>query len=119
MSRLIDADALKTDYIVGSTSTNTECYRYVSLEQIMNTPTADVAEVPRWIPVTERLPIPNERIGNVRKYYLIQNEYGDMMVACYNGEWEQIYRHEYYLDKVVAWMPLPKLWEGEEDEPVN
>lgn len=42
MSRLIDADALKPDYIVGSTSANTECYRYVSLEQIMNAPTADV-----------------------------------------------------------------------------
>ena len=42
--RLIDADALKPDYIVGSTSTNTECYRYVSLKQIMNAPTADVRE---------------------------------------------------------------------------
>lgn len=42
--RLIDADALKPDYIVGSTSTGTECYRYVSLNQIMNAPTADVRE---------------------------------------------------------------------------
>ena len=61
-----------------------------------------------WIPVTERLPKPNEHIGNVRRYYLVQNEYGDMFVASYDGEWEQIYRHEYYLDKIVAWMPLPK-----------
>lgn len=44
MPRYIDADALKPDYIVGSTSTNTECYRYVSLKQIVNTPTADVIE---------------------------------------------------------------------------
>ena len=42
--RLIDADALKVDYIVGSTTTNTECYRYVSLKQIVNAPTADVVE---------------------------------------------------------------------------
>lgn len=47
MARYIDADALKPDYIVGSTSTNTECYRYVSLKQIMNVPTADVVEVVR------------------------------------------------------------------------
>lgn len=47
MPRYIDADALKPDYIVGSTSTNTECYRYVSLKQIVNAPTADVVEVVR------------------------------------------------------------------------
>lgn len=47
MPRYVDADALKPDYIVGSTSTNTECYRYVSLKQIVNAPTADVVEVVR------------------------------------------------------------------------
>lgn len=39
-------------------------------------------EQTRWIPVSERLPKAGEYIrdGDVAKYYLVQNEYGDMMV---------------------------------------
>ena len=36
-----------------------------------------------WIPCDEKLPKPNELVDNVRKYYLIQDEYGDMCVARY------------------------------------
>ena len=36
-----------------------------------------------WIPCSEKLPKPNELVDNVRKYYLIQDEYGDMHVASY------------------------------------
>ena len=72
---------------------------------------------PGWIPVTERLPKPNEYENNVRKYYLVQNEYGDMMVCSWNGRyWEQMYCNTPVKDKVVAWMPLPKMWEGEKDD---
>ena len=39
--RLIDANKLKVDYIVGSTSTNTECYRYISKNQIDETETVE------------------------------------------------------------------------------
>lgn len=55
MSRYIDADALKPDYIVASTSTGTDCDRYVSLKQIMNAPTADVREnvKARWITMSD------------------------------------------------------------------
>ena len=45
--RLIDADALRTDHFVTSTTTNTPLHRYVSMEQIEATPTivpADTAE---------------------------------------------------------------------------
>ena len=68
---------------------------------------------PRWIPVMEQLPTPNVFIRNMQEYYLIQNKYGDMLVACYDGEWEQIYNPECYIDKdkVIAWMPLPKPYE--------
>ena len=60
-----------------------------------------------WIPTKERLPASNENDGIVNKYYLIQNIYGDMMVAHYDGNgWKQIYDDEY--DEVVAWMELPK-----------
>lgn len=47
--RLIDADELKVDYIVPSTSTNTSCYRYVSKEQIDNAPTIDPVRHGTWL----------------------------------------------------------------------
>lgn len=63
---------------------------------------------PGWIPVTERLPKPNEYENDVRTYYLVQNEYGDMMVCSWQGGfWTQMYRNTHVEDKVVAWMPLP------------
>ena len=43
--RYIDANALKVDYIVPSTSTGTVNTQYVSLFQILNAPTADVQKV--------------------------------------------------------------------------
>lgn len=47
MSRLIDADDLTVDYIVPSTTNNTECYRYISKEQIDNALTVDALNVVR------------------------------------------------------------------------
>lgn len=49
--RLIDADKLKSDYIVTTTTTNTPCHLYVSKEQINNAPTIKVESVRhgRWI----------------------------------------------------------------------
>ena len=72
---------------------------------------------PKWIPVSERLPKPNECVGNVCRYCLIQNEYGDMMVARWDGQgWEQMYQYgEYIEDEVIAWMPLPKPYEPQEN----
>lgn len=72
---------------------------------------------PRWIPCSERLPEPNEIEENgCLRYYLTQNEYGDMMVCSWNGfKWEQIYQLESTDEEVVAWMPLPKPWKGEEE----
>lgn len=63
-----------------------------------------------WIPVSERLPEAGAYVGNVAKYYLVQNEYGDMLVARYarSGYWEQIYQHAPVTDEIVAWMPLPQ-----------
>ena len=69
-----------------------------------------------WIPVSERLPKAGEYVGNVAKYYLVQNEYGDMLVARYTHSeyWEQIYQMKPIADEVVAWMPLPKPYEPQE-----
>lgn len=82
---------------------------------------AEQPSAQQWIPVSERLPNPNERIGLVNRYYLVQNEYGDMMVASYksntSGEcwWEQIYCYFAIQDEVVAWMPLPERYRGKND----
>ena len=69
-----------------------------------------------WIPCNEKLPKPNELVDNVRKYYLIQDEYGDMHVASYlrNG-WISIDSFYTLEDDVVAWRPLPERYEYEGD----
>ena len=45
--RLIDADSLKPSYIVTSSTTNSICHRYVSIEDINSAPTIDAVEVVR------------------------------------------------------------------------
>lgn len=71
----------------------------------------------KWIPVSKRLPEVGEYVGDVAKYYLVQNEYGDMLVARYTHSeyWEQIYRNKPYADEVVAWMPLPTPFRAESE----
>ena len=62
-----------------------------------------------WIPCSERLPEENEYVGNVCKYYLIQDEYGDMHVAHLSGRgWGTIESVKALGCDVVAWMPLPE-----------
>ena len=75
-------------------------------------------ESQRWIPVSERLPKAGEYVGDVAKYYLVQNEYGDMLVARYthSGYWEQIYQLKPYDDEIVAWMPLPESYKAESED---
>lgn len=74
--------------------------------------------VHQWIPCSERMPNPNEIDGNVIKYYLVQNVFGDMLVCDWNGkEWRLIYSYESEMpEDVVAWMPLPKPYEAERKE---
>ena len=53
----------------------------------------------------------------MRKYYLIQDEYGDMHVASYlrNG-WISIDSFYTLEDDVIAWMPLPERYKVETEE---
>lgn len=51
MSRLIDADALVPDFLVPTSSNNTPCKRYVSMEQIHNAPTIEAERKGKWINV--------------------------------------------------------------------
>lgn len=75
-------------------------------------------EQTRWIPVSERLPEAGEYVGDVAKYYLVQNEYGDMMVARYTHSvyWRQMYQLEPIDDEIVAWMELPQPYKAESEE---
>lgn len=79
-----------------------------------------VQSEPKWIPVSERLPESNQLIGKTRKYYLVQDEYGDMLTASYNKRadgfiyWEQMYDIEPLHYEVVAWMELPEPYERRE-----
>jgi hypothetical protein len=85
------------------------------IAMVVNEPSIQ-PEVGHWIPVSERMPKPGEYVGGVARYYLVQNEYGDMLVARYtHGEyWKQIYQLKSIGDEIVAWMPLPKQYEPQE-----
>lgn len=73
-------------------------------------------ESQKWIPVSERLPKENEYIGNVCKYYLIQDEYGDMRVAhLSNVGWIPMHSLKAIGDEIIAWMPLPESYQGDKD----
>lgn len=72
---------------------------------------------PRWIPCSKKMPKENEYVDNVCKYYLIQDEYGDMHVAHRtNTGWRPLDSLSVLYDNVVAWMPLPEEYKAESDE---
>lgn len=66
----------------------------------------------KWIPTSKKLPKENETIENVWKYYLVQNEYGDIFVARLSNigwipwDWDESLKPTEW--NVVAWMPLPQ-----------
>ena len=82
--------------------------------ELMMLPTAQPE--PKWIPCSERLPKENEYVDNVCKYYLIQDEYGDMHVAHLSGRgWETIESIKALGCEVLAWMPLPEPYREESE----
>ena len=88
-----------------------------SMDEIKALPSVTTArKKEEWIPCSERLPKPNELVDNVREYYLIQDEYGDMHVASYlrNG-WISIDSFYTLEDDVIAWMPLPEPYKAESE----
>lgn len=71
----------------------------------------------QWISCNKRLPKKNEYVDDVRKYYLIQDEYGDMHVAHISGRgWEPMESIKALGCDVVAWMPLPEPYKGGDSE---
>lgn len=71
-------------------------------------------EQTRWTPCSERLPKENEYVGDVCKYYLIQDEYGDVYVAHLSSVgWIPINSLKAISDEVVAWKPSPQPYRAE------
>jgi hypothetical protein len=72
----------------------------------------------RWISASERLPKADEYVGNIAKYYLVQNEFGDMMVARYTHSeyWVQMYQLKPIANKIIAWCELPQPFKAESEE---
>ena len=65
-----------------------------------------------WTPCSDRMPKQNEYVDHVCKYYLVQDEYGDMYVARYTSdEWISI--DSILQDNIIAWMPLPEPYKAE------
>ena len=105
--RLIDADALipneecdkkrcidcEWNYVVG-------CEDVENLVKLAQT----IEPEQRWIPCSERLP-----------------EYGQNVLVCYEDGSMGVnkvideYDEEWFIYWVVAWMPLPEPWKGEQD----
>ena len=74
----------------------------------------DTVPVPQWIPVTERLPRSNDTV-----IVSIRDDAGDTRFDYTSCGWVTT-DGEYWIvgdeinNYVVAWMPLPKPWEGGE-----
>ena len=69
----------------------------------------------RWIPVTERLPkpvAPSQR----REWFITSNTYGGVTVTCYEFE-ASPFKEGWQTDMtILAWMPLPEPWKGEDND---
>lgn len=93
---------------------DSEEWLLMSLEEQQNT-----TNKTKWTPTSRKLPIPNSVYEDVFVYYLVQNEYGDMMVATFvqfpGGArvWRQMYQDGAIMEDIVAWMPLPECYKGE------
>lgn len=80
---------------------------------IDNAPSAEPEQ--HWIPVTERLP-------NHKQIVLITNRKGNVRCGQYRGIDFVINGRQCWQwkgntsEQVVAWMPMPEPWKGEEDE---
>ena len=89
---------------------------------LKDTPTADVVERSRWIPVSERLPEIDMSHPH-HEHYLVQYDSGGMDVASWsnvNRFWTNHVTTPYWncvqFAEVVAWMPLPEPYREEAED---
>ena len=101
--RLIDADAFERE-VMGSDDEDLQDVIY----HLRDFPTAQ-----QWIPVS------SGKLPKIRQWVLCQCRAGiqEVLRLTDDGGWECIYPNTIYMKSfVVAWMPLPEPWKGEEDE---
>lgn len=77
-------------------------------------------EPQQWVPVTERLPMINtialittSKGIVIQVMYFGENMNGHKVWRSFGGE------YVYWDEEVVAWMPLPEPWKGENDAEID
>lgn len=106
--RLIDADVLLTDRRM-------RMYYHLPNGDIA-VPVIDIEHAPtieerKWIPCSERLPRQGQEVICQCRANMIRV----LKLDAY-GDWYQDAEHCYMSGFVIAWMPLPEPWRGEEYE---
>lgn len=83
---------------------------------------AQLPSAPRWIPCKERLPKIDMSYPH-HEDYLVQYDSGNMDVASWsnvNRFWTDHVTEPYWncvqFAKVIAWMPLPEPWKGDDND---
>ena len=85
--------------------------------------------VPQWIPCSERLPEEDKEVlisyryqdgeGDTSNSYIDITSYGDAYFGgrkCSFKEWRQPFEYFHANYEVIAWMPLPDPWKGDNDD---
>ena len=101
MSRYIDADAYRAKWAdIFDSAYGDSCCKMFK-KSIDAQPTADV---PQWIPCSERLPYSQEDV--------LCDDDGRVTIGYYTDEevgWHDTHSYRIY---PTAWMPLPEPWKG-------
>lgn len=110
MTREEREDAIKFFEEVAKKEINNAKYSKLAIEAL--------AQEPRWIPVSEYLPVTNDEVlvtyivnGNAKKRY-VETAY------CYDGEWSSVndeYRIPNTKIEIVAWCEMPKPYKAESE----
>lgn len=126
MSDLIDRQAaldIYDDYNVAVENGELESYRRYR-KQMLELPSTQPEQ--RWIPCSERMPKEKDagilkKLGTNRlsDYVIatveVKGERMTVIIRTHDGVWHWDKKYAFPDYKVVAWMPLPKPWEGGQD----
>ena len=112
--RLIDADKVGlTDLEIMMCDGNYKTALIMLEEKIRTAPTIEAEPVKhgRWIPVSERLPKQGQEVICQCRASII-----NVLKLDTDGDWYQDASHCYMRGFVIAWMPLPEPYKGEDHE---
>lgn len=91
-------------------------YKEDAIKAVKALPSADV---PHWIPCSERLPEEDGQYLITVKYKHVNDNYEDVYAEhgeWYEGRWDMFcFGHCGEVEDIIAWMPLPKPWKGEQN----